>query len=266
MFESYATRFPNFAFERRDGILEIRVHTNGGPLIFDQRCQEDFGEVFDVVGKDFGNRVIILTGTGNRFCADFNYASFIEMYRKYGQEAGYAKIVADARRMMQAFIDLPVPVISAVNGLAHAHGDLPVLADIVLASDDAEFRDAAHFIVGAVPGDGSQFVWTTLLGQNAGRYFLLTGQRISAAEAKGLGFVAEVLSREALLPRAWALAAELASRSDAVLRGTRYVLNSKWRKLFHDQFVSGFAQEVIALYADPLPQSAPEHVDVAAIP
>jgi enoyl-CoA hydratase/carnithine racemase len=266
MFDSYATRFPNFAFERRDGILEIRLHTDGGPLIFDERCHEDFGEVFDLVGRDFGNRVIILTGTGSRFCADFNYASFIDMYKKYGQEAGYAKIVADGRRMMQAFVDLPVPVISAVNGLAHTHGDLPVLADIVLASDDTEFRDAAHFIVGAVPGDGSQFVWAELLGQNAGRYFLLTGQRISAAEAKGLGFVAEVLSREALLPRAWELAAQLARQSDAVLRGTRYVLNAKWRNLFHDQFFSGFAQEVIALYADPLPESAPEHVDVAAIP
>jgi enoyl-CoA hydratase/carnithine racemase len=266
MFESYAHRFPNFAFERRDGILQISLHTDGGPLVFDERCHEDFGEVFLRVGQDRANRIVILTGTGDRFCTDFNYASFIDMYRRLGQDAGYAKVISDGRRMLQSFVDLEIPVISAVNGLAHTHGDLPVIADVVLASENAEFRDAAHFIVNAVPGDGSQFVWMTLLGQNAGRYFLLTGQKIGAREAQRLGFVAEVLSQDKLLPRAWELASQFASRPDAVLRGTRYVINNHWRKLFHDQFISGFAQEVLALYAVPLPENAPARIDLRTVP
>ena len=54
----------------------------------------------------------------------------------------------------------------------------------------ASFQDAAHFLLGGVPGDGVHIVWPALLGPNRGRYFLLTGQSITASEAQGLGIVA----------------------------------------------------------------------------
>lgn len=56
----------------------------------------------------------------------------------------------------------------------------PTSMMLVIASDTATFQDAPHFPNGIVPGDGVHIVWPLLLGPNRGRYFLLTGQRLSA--------------------------------------------------------------------------------------
>jgi len=63
-------------------------------------------------------------------------------------------------------------------------------------------RYAPHPAFGIVPGDGLHALWPEVIGEIRGRYFLLSGQKLSAAEAKEFGAVNEVVSREALLPRA----------------------------------------------------------------
>src|ERR1700752_1174112 len=105
-------------------------------------------------------------------------------------------------------LDIEVPVIAAVNGPALIHAEIAVLSDIVIASDNAEFQDAPHFPNGLVPGDGVHIVWPLVLGVNRGRYFLLTGQKLSAREAQTLGVVSEVVPRERLLNRAREIAEE----------------------------------------------------------
>jgi enoyl-CoA hydratase/carnithine racemase len=77
---------------------------------------------------------------------------------------------------------------------------------MVLAAEDAYFQDAPHPAFGIVPGDGVHVLWPEVIGEIRGRYFLLSGQKLSAAEAKAYGAVNEVISSEALLPRARELA------------------------------------------------------------
>ena len=101
-------------------------------------------------------------------------------------------------------------MIAAINGPALRHSELPLLCDIVLASETAEFQDSAHFPTGLVPGDGMHIVYPLLLGPNRGRYFLLTGQSIPARQAQELGLVGEVLPKDKVLARAWELAEQLA--------------------------------------------------------
>jgi enoyl-CoA hydratase/carnithine racemase len=87
------------------------------------------------------------------------------------------------------------------------------------------FADKAHFGYNAVPGDGVHLIWPYLLGPRRGKYFLMTGQEIGAAEALTLGVVAEVLPPEALSDRAWELALQWAAKPLPVLRYTREALN-----------------------------------------
>jgi enoyl-CoA hydratase/carnithine racemase len=85
-----------------------------------------------------------------------------------------------------------------------------------------------------------------LLGPNRGRYFLLTGERIPAAEARQIGVVAEVLAPDALLPRARALAAQLAGYSMPALRHTRMLLVKELRRRMYDELHNGLAHEALA--------------------
>lgn len=260
---SYFDAYESFRLERHDGVLTITLHSNGGPFVFNEQAHHDFAEVFGRVALDDDNRVVILTGTGDRFCADFDFGSFYEIYRA-DRYRGWLRVQSDGERMLTAFLDIPVPTIAVVNGPAASHAELPVLADIVLAAGDAFFQDATHFVVGAVPGDGAHTVWTSLLGLNRGRHFLLTGQRLSAADAHAAGVVAEVLPRADLLPRAQELANSWARRPQTVLVGTRRVLTMQWRRLLHEQLFAGLAAEGLAATARPLQPPEPAIRDLLA--
>ena len=95
---------------------------------------------------------------------------------------------------------------------------LPSLCDIVIASENAAFQDAPHFPNGIVPGDGVHVVWPLVLGPNRGRYFLLTGQKLSAREALAHGLVARVVAREAWLEEAKRVAREIATKGPIAVR------------------------------------------------
>ena len=244
-FDDYAHRYDFARFERRDGVLHMALHTDGGRFVFSEPAHDGLGFAFADVADDPDNKVVILSGTGDRFCADFDYRSFARLINA-DPAAAWVRIRSAGRRMLQAFLDIEVPVISVVNGPVVTHSELPLLADVVLASESAVFQDATHFVAGLPPSDGMHVVWSTLLGLNRGRYFLLTGQTIDAAEALALGVVGEVLPPERVLDRAWELAQNWTRHTPLTLRGTRTTLTYEWRRLLNEQLHSGLTYEALA--------------------
>ena len=208
------------------------------------------GQAFLDVAQDPENRVVIFTGTGDSFCADFDMQG--ETPPALNAEV-WDEIRREGTALLCNMLSIEVPVIAAVNGPAFIHAELPVLADIVLASEKAVFADKPHFINGVVPGDGVQIVWPMLLGPNRGRYFLMTGQEICAKEALALGFVGEVLAPELLLPRAWELAREIAARPKLAMRYARLVLTKKIREEVCRDLGTGLIMEGMAVLASMAP-------------
>jgi enoyl-CoA hydratase/carnithine racemase len=82
-----------------------------------------------------------------------------------------------------------------------------------------------------------------VLGPNRGRYFLLTGQKLSAHEAFRLGVVNEVLPPERLLPRAWQLAEQIAARPSLAVRYARVAMTQVIKRLMLDNLGYGLALE-----------------------
>jgi enoyl-CoA hydratase/carnithine racemase len=245
--EDYAGRFRNILMERRGGVLEMRLHSDGGTLqwgAMSGSVHDQLGEAFFAVAHDADTQVVILTGAGNAFCTDMNLT---EMPPSDGHE--WSRLMREGRDLVMQFLDIEVPVIAAVNGPAHIHAQLPVLADIVLAAETAEFADLAHFVHGVVPGDSAQVVWPVLLGANRGRYFLLTGQRLSAREALALGVVAEVLPPDQLMGRARELAQQLAQKSPIALRNTRLAFTHPWKRRMLEELGPGLALEGLSILA-----------------
>ena len=64
---SYADRFESVRFERREGILQMSLHTNGGSLRWSGAVVDELQRAFAAVGDDRENHVVILTGTGEEF-------------------------------------------------------------------------------------------------------------------------------------------------------------------------------------------------------
>ena len=238
--ESYREKYLCARLSRDDGILEVTLHTDGGPLVLDATMHSELPLLFSDIGNDPDTKVVILTGTGDTFCAEMAAGDW-----DFTTPASWNRTYLEGRRLLQNLMDIHVPVIAAVNGPARLHAEIPVLCDIVLVSDNAEFQDIAHFgeDFQVVPGDGSHFVWPLLLGANRGKYFLLTEQKISAEEAVALGVASEVMPLDDLMPRARELARMLARRSTATLRNTRVAINLMIRQLMQDSTSHGLALE-----------------------
>ena len=235
----YSNKYDNIRMERRDGILQIAFHSNGGPLQWGGGPHEQFPRAFYDIGSDPENRVVIMTGTGDGFSGPPGSAATAP--KRAPSE--WDKTYWEGKHLLTNLLNIETPMISAINGPALRHSELPLLCDIVLASEDAAFQDSGHFISGLVPGDGMHIIYPLLLGLNRGRYFLFTGQTIGAREALDLGLVSEVLSRQELLPRAWALAEQLAQQPNLVLRYTRVALTQHIKRQMHDILGYGLALE-----------------------
>jgi enoyl-CoA hydratase/carnithine racemase len=222
----------NVAVMQRAGITELRFHTDGGPLVWGAIPHREITEAFQWVGSDRTTKVVILTGTGDRFCTEIDVAGFAEM--------AWDEVWWEGRRMLTNLNDIDVPVISAVNGPATIHSELMVMGDIVIATEDTEFADRAHFAVrDTVPGDGVAVVWGELLGPTRTNHFMMTGAAIGAVEAQRLGVVNEVVKREELSARAWELAEDFARRSLPVLRYTKAALSAGFRRDFQERISLG---------------------------
>jgi enoyl-CoA hydratase/carnithine racemase len=238
-FDEYSQKYRSIRMERRNGILQITLHTDGDTLQWGGIPHEELPQAFQDIGSDYDNKVVIMTGTGEGFSGPRATAA----YRQSRTAREWDKTYWEGKHLWMNLLDIEVPIISAVNGPALRHAQIPLLSDIVLAAEEATFQDSAHFVNGLVPGDGVHIIFPLLMGLNRGRYFLLTGQTLSAGEAQELGLVAEVMPREKLLPRAWELAEQIAQQPPLVIRYTRVVLTQLLKRQMHDLLGYGLAVE-----------------------
>ena len=245
-FDDYATKYSCIHMRRENGILEMRFHTDDGPLRWGLVPHGELPDAFADVGRDRDNRVVILTGTGDEF-SGIRATSGTRSLTQGITANAYDRVHWEGRALLMNLLNIEVPVISAINGPAWRHSEIPLLSDIVLASDTAAFQDSAHFMSGMLPGDGMHIVMPLLMGMNRGRYFLLTGQTLPAQEAKDLGLVAEVLPQGEVLARAWEHAEALSQKPTLLLRYTRLMFTEYLRKRLQDLLGYGLAMEGLAL-------------------
>lgn len=239
--------FENIEITRDEGIVELRIHHREGSALWAPwgGLHRELGIAFAQIAADPDLRVLVITGTGENFCAEFQ--SDVEIPSM--NAATWDVILREGRSLLNNLVAIEVPVIAAVNGPAFIHAEIALLADIVLASKTAIFADKPHALAGVVPGDGVHSIWPMLLGPNRGRYFLLTGQEIGAQEALSLGLVGEVLPPEALLPRARELARTIAARPAIANRYTRLLLTGPIRERLAADLDKGLAMEGLAILA-----------------
>ena len=220
-------------------MLTVRFHTDNGPVVFTGHLHHQFPRALADIADDRDNRVMILTGTGDRFMTDIDGASLGEIFKP----AIWDPIVWEGRKVIERLVDLPMPFIAAINGPVTVHSEYALLADITIAANTTVFRDDPHLGFGIVPGDGVHVIWEELLGVNRARYYALTQGTIDAAEAERFGMVNEVVTLERVLPRAVELAETLATRPQLLLRYTPLALRQRLARRMNDGTTLGLALE-----------------------
>jgi methylglutaconyl-CoA hydratase len=180
-------------------------------------------DAFMRAADDAEARCVILTGAGNVFCAGMDLAELAESVH---HAATPASVWDDALRLaaLYEFIyGLPKPTVAAVNGSAVAGGaGLVTVCDLAVAAVEARFGypEVRRGLVAAM-------VMPHLLrhvGERVGRYLLLTGELIDAAEAARCGLVNAVVPAAEVTIRAAAWARALAEGGPQALRATKDLL------------------------------------------
>ena len=237
---TYAPKYESFAaFSRRDGILTVRLHTNGGPFVLNRKAHTDLGTLWTDIATDAENRVMILTGTGSEFCTQLDGQSLLPL----DTPEGWDKTYFNGKRLLHNFLDIEIPIIAAINGPATNMSELPLLSDIVLAADTVLFQDNIHFNRGVAPIDGMHVIWLELLGAIRGKYFLLMEEKLDAAKALNLGIVSEVLPPDRLMERANQIAERMTRLPTLTLRYTRVALNLSLKRRLDEGLGYGLALE-----------------------
>lgn len=169
-----------------------------------------------------GIRAVILTGAGKAFSAGGDFKHFVATAN---DPAVAQATIENGRAFIAAMLDVPVPVIAAVNGAAVGFGaTLLALSDIVLMAETA-FIAEPHANVGLVIGDGISVTWPFLMAMNKVKELAFTGDRIYAAEAVACGLANRVVSADALMDEAIALAERMARQPRSALAGSKQLLN-----------------------------------------
>jgi enoyl-CoA hydratase/carnithine racemase len=245
-FEEYKERFKeHFKLERRaDGVILAQAHTLGGSIQLSVENHRALGQLLKTVGADPNNELLILTGTGDDFMMAVDPNGF-KLEEENLQHWAYEYAYKDGRINVSALInDLEIPTIGVFNGPG-GHAEICLMCDITICSEHAIVFDP-HFNMGSVPGDGIHSCLIELLGVKRAAYALFTGQAIDAKLALEYGLVNEVVPKDRLIERAWAIADHIMKQQRVTRRLTTQIVRRPWKKRITDDLDGGFGLQMFA--------------------
>src|SRR2546421_9186000 len=132
--EEYANKYTSARMERRNGVLQVTLHTDGQSLRWGFLPHGELPEAFHDIGADRENRVVILTGTGQEFSGPRATPGTSSFPTRPSIER-IESIHWEGRHLLMNLLNIEVPIISAINGPARRQSELPLLYEIVLPAD-----------------------------------------------------------------------------------------------------------------------------------
>jgi len=222
----------------RDGAIAVVLLNRPDQLnALSDELMEELVSALTELDREEGVRAIVLGGSERAFAAgadigELAQASAIDLYYQRRIER------------WDAIRGLWTPLIAAVSGYCLGGGcELAMACDLIVASESAQFGQPETGL-GIIPGAGGTQRLTRAVGKALAMDLILSGRRLSAAEALAAGLVARVVPNEAWLEEAKGLAREIAEKGPV---GTRLAKESVDRA-FETTLTAGLEAERRALY------------------
>ncbi|MCM5554995.1 enoyl-CoA hydratase/isomerase family protein [Pleomorphomonas sp. NRK KF1] len=244
-FEEYSRRYAEFfGMSRRDGIIEARMHTDDGPYRHSPAAHNAWARVWQDIGNDPENQVLIVTGTGDKWMTGDAKGLNPKPASDLDPDHIFQRMM-DGWKHIESFVyNIDIPTISAVNGPG-VHTEFALLCDVTLAVPDADFMDP-HFWLGSPPGDGHGMALQTLMGQKRAAAAIYGAKPIPASEALELGAISDVVARGDLLEKAWDIARFIMKRPRYARWATHNIVSRPWKKAIAEDFGFHMAHQMLA--------------------
>lgn len=206
---------------------EVLVHREGAVLVvtinrpqarnaIDRATSEAIARAMDELDSDPGLTLGILTGAGEHFCAGMDLKAFLRGERVELEGRGLAGIAQTPPRK---------PLIAAVEGYALAGGcELALACDLVVAADNARFG-IPEVKRGLIAGSGGLLRLPQRIPRQIAMEYALTGELMSAAEARQWGLVNRLTPPGGALDGAMTLARTIAANGPLAVQMTKRVIS-----------------------------------------
>ena len=245
--------YSQLLFERlHDGVLLITINNPGKYNATDEQLHGELARVWNDVSRDEQTRVAVITGAGKAFSAGGDLGM---VERLAGDHERVSHMLTEMSDLVYNIINCEKPVVSAINGVAVGAGVVvALLADIAICAEDAKLGDG-HVKLGVSAGDHAAIIWPLLAGMAKARYYLLTGEMVTGAEAERLGMVAKALPRDQVLDESLRVAQVLATGSQQAIRLTKRSLNN-WLRSAGPTFDASAAYEMLCFMGPDVAEGA----------
>jgi enoyl-CoA hydratase/carnithine racemase len=223
-------------YEAADGIATItlnrpeRMNAISGPML------TALSEYLLKANADPKVRVVILTGAGRAFCVGLD---LVDATQGSGigsdKQAQAVSVNLDLRNTPPTILfGMDKPTICALNGAAAGYGlDTALGCDIRIMGESSKL--AAAFVKrGVVPESGGTWLLPRLVGWSKAAELIFTGRTLSASDSLALGLASEVVPDAELLPRARAVAAEIASNAPLAVQSAKRLMRMGMEETFND--------------------------------
>jgi enoyl-CoA hydratase/carnithine racemase len=230
--------------EKKSRIAYLRMNRPEAKNAINLELHDALCAAWDDLEQDEAVDVVIITGTGDAFCAGMDLKTHVSSYVNAtpGKIAAWVKLgLGGATRGKHRFSK---PVIAAVNGWALAGGfEIALAADIRIASQQARFgsfeaRRGFHH------GDGGIARLVNFCGVGVALEMLLTAEPIDAERALQINLVSKVVPHGELMSAAEAVARTILRNDQASVRSAKQVALDMIGRTLDDQLY----KEAIASY------------------
>lgn len=178
-------------------------------------------------------RCVYITGAGKAFCAGQDISELVgenKIALKQILSEHYNPIVKRIR-------NLPKPVVCAINGVAAGAGaNIALCCDVVVATEAAAFIQAFSKI-GLIPDSGGTFTLPRLIGWQKASALMMTGDKLSAADAEKMGMIYKVFTNDIFEAESKNIAATLSQMPTKGLAYTKHALNNAFNNSWEEQLL-----------------------------
>lgn len=178
-------------------------------------------------------RAVYITGAGKAFSAGQDISELVGE-----NKIEIAQILSEHYNpIVKRIRNMPKPVVAAVNGVAAGAGaNIALCCDVVTASSAASFIQAFSKI-GLIPDSGGTFTLPRLIGWQKASALMMTGDKVTAADAEKMGMIYKVFADEVFTDESKKMAVTLSLMPTKGLAYTKHALNQSYLNSWEDQLL-----------------------------
>ena len=207
--------------EIADQVALVRINRPQALNALNRRVLDDLRLIVARLKDAPDVRACVLTGAGEKaFVAGADIKEFDDL-----TETTALQLACDGQALMQSIEDLPIPVITALNGFALGGGlELALATDVIIAADTAKWG-LPEVTLGLIPGYGGTQRLSRNVGRTIARRVTLSGEVFTAQQGYDWGLFARVVPSAEVVSAARALARTLTQRAPRAVAWAKCAIN-----------------------------------------